>query len=619
MKVALLAAAVLAALAFAPPALAAKLPPEKNTVVVAEKTRKIVLIFVADGLRYDSVTPKSAPTMWKLKHEGVDLANSHAVYPTITTVNASAIATGHYPGDTGNFGNAIYSGYPSAITGNAPIAVMENDASFGELNDHFGGNYLNEESLLAAARMAGLATAAIGKVGAAPIQDVTQRDGKGTIVIDDSVGQPGGIPLSPDIAEAIKAAGLPATAPKSGAPNFEQEKYLAQVATKVVLPKLLNRGGDIVMLFWSRDPDVTQHLQKDGLDKLSPGINGPTSLAGIKDADDTLASLIAGLRDNGVDKITDIFVTADHGFSTIAKHSKTSASARYDTAAAPVNAAGAQNAMPPPDQRDLRPGFLAIDLADALKLPLFDPHTHKQVAFANGEKPSYGDGFIGTYETKPDVMVVTNGGSDHIYIPGANAAALARQIVGILANEDYVSGIFVNDALGDIAGTLPMSAINLRGTALTPQPSILVSFRSSAAPGCKPILMCAAEVADTSLASGQGMHGTFSRADTRNFMAAGGPDFKRRFVDSAPTSNADIAPTLAHILALTIQPKGGLTGRVIGEALPGGKRVTVTRGWQASQPGPGGLKTVLNYQQVAGTRYFDAAGFPGRTVGLTIH
>ena len=26
-----------------------------------------VLIFVADGLRYVSVTPKTAPTMWKLK------------------------------------------------------------------------------------------------------------------------------------------------------------------------------------------------------------------------------------------------------------------------------------------------------------------------------------------------------------------------------------------------------------------------------------------------------------------------------------------------------------------------------------------------------------------------
>ena len=35
-----------------------------------------------------------------------------------------------------------------------------------------------------------------------------------------------------------------------------------------------------------------------------------------------------------------------------------------------------------------------------------------------------------------------------------------------------------------------------------------------------------------------------------------------------------------------------------------------------SEPAANGLRTVLNYQQVGSTRYFDAAGFPGRTVGL---
>ena len=34
-------------------------------------------------------------------------------------------------------------------------------------------------------------------------------------------------------------------------------------------------------------------------------------------------------------------------------------------------------------------------------------------------------------------------------------------------------------------------------------------------------------------------------------------------------------------------------------------------------PAAGGIRTVLDYQLVGNTRYFDAAGFPGRTVGLT--
>ncbi|HYS45820.1 MAG TPA: alkaline phosphatase family protein, partial [Rhizomicrobium sp.] len=55
-----------------------------------------IIIFVADGLRYGSVERGNMPNMAKLKTEGVDFTNSHSLFPTITTVNASAIATGHY-------------------------------------------------------------------------------------------------------------------------------------------------------------------------------------------------------------------------------------------------------------------------------------------------------------------------------------------------------------------------------------------------------------------------------------------------------------------------------------------------------------------------------------------
>jgi hypothetical protein len=177
----------------------------------------------------------------------------------------------------------------------------------------------------------------------------------------------------------------------------------------------------------------------------------------------------------------------------------------------------------------------------------------------------------------------------------------------------------VIDEFRGVPGTLPLSAINLRGAARPPAPAIVVNFRSILVPGCRPEALCAAEVADTSLATGQGMHGSFSRADTMNFMAASGPDFRARFTDPAPAGNADIAPTFAQILHLSLPPKGRLTGRMLTEALPGGKRASVTRGWLVSRSAANGLKTVLEYQQVGGTRYVDSAGFPGRTVGLAPH
>jgi hypothetical protein len=67
---------------------------------------------------------------------------------------------------------------------------------------------------------------------------------------------------------------------------------------------------------------------------------------------------------------------------------------------------------------------------------------------------------------------------------------------------------------------------------------------------------------------------------------------------------------------LTVPSRGQLVGRVMTEALPNGAVPRVMRGTLRSAPTPQGLRTVLLYQLVGSTRYFDAGGFPGRTVGL---
>ena len=66
-------------------------------------------------------------------------------------------------------------------------------------------------------------------------------------------------------------------------------------------------------------------------------------------------------------------------------------------------------------------------------------------------------------------MVAANGGSDLIYLPDRDPALL-RRIVALLAGQDYTGGIFVDDAYGEVPGTLPLSAINLRGSAALPTP-----------------------------------------------------------------------------------------------------------------------------------------------------
>jgi hypothetical protein len=434
------------------------------------------------------------------------------------------------------------------------------------------------------------------------------------VLIDDATGSPKGIPLSPEIAERLKAAALPLAAPSRGAngnpgnmstpgtpsANVTQQDYFAAVATRAVLPMFKDRNKPFILVFWSRDPDGSQHNQGDSLNTLVPGINGPTSLAAIRNADDDLARIRSSLDELGLLDSTDIIVTADHGFSTISKESQTSSTVRTTFSDTP--------------EGHLPLGFVALDLAHALNMPLIDPDDgYKTVA--RGAHTKFGNGLIGGDRNGPKVVVAANGGSDLIYLPDADKA-LAGRLVDFLLTQDYVSGVFVASKLGKFPGTLSLDDIALEGSALTPQPAIAISFRSFDTVCGEPV-RCAVEIADTALQQGQGMHGSFSRADTWNFMAMQGPDFKAQFIDPAPVSNADLGRTIAHLMQFDVTDKGKLIGRVISEALPNGAVPETTSQIVRSDPAANGLVTVIDMQTVGGTRYFDAGGFPGRTVGLT--
>src|SRR5450755_1869638 len=124
------------------------------TAASAEPPHNVIL-FVPDGLRALMVTPERAPAMAAIRDKGVNFADPHSLFPTFTTANASAMATGHYLGDTGDFSNTIYAGFPVAAAGGSVTPFLENDRVIDEVDDHFVGNYLDEEAVLKAARDAG--------------------------------------------------------------------------------------------------------------------------------------------------------------------------------------------------------------------------------------------------------------------------------------------------------------------------------------------------------------------------------------------------------------------------------------------------------------------------------
>jgi Type I phosphodiesterase / nucleotide pyrophosphatase len=621
---------------------------------VAVQPRNIV-IFVADGMRAGSVNAEDAPTMYRIRNQGVNFVNSHSLFPTFTTANASAIATGHYLGDTGDFSNTFYIGHPIFVTGNfgrppgtyAPY--IENDRVLGDLDAQFDGNYLNEETLLSAARAHGFNTAAIGKAGPASIQDVSQLNpvngrfaAPQTVIIDDETGTPDGIPLAPETSAALFEAGLPTATPVrnqptgnnvtpgTSEPNYKQQAYFADATTRAVLPMFKRTGKPFVLLYWSRDPDGTQHFQGDSLNRLIPGINGPTSKAAVRNADNNLKQILDYISgDPDLAANTDIFLTADHGFATISKRDIDAEGHRTASYAAKwiyKDGHGRQEV----NTGFLPVGFLAIDIAHELGLPLFDPDS--QIDGLGGKKqfepvdpaaspqttavrqhPAAGNGLIGgtgriANQTDAKAVVAANGGSDLIYLP-ARDPQMVNRIVAFLSRQDYVGGLFVNDDYGSVPGALPTSAIRLIGSSRIPSPTIVVTFKTFAADPKQP-LRSAVQITDTGLQHGQGMHGSFGRANTFNFMAAIGPDFKKRFVDPAPISNADIAPTLAQILRLGMAGNGQLNGRILREALAAGPpSVSSEHRTTVGAKAANGKSTILMYQQVARQVYLDEACF----------
>src|SRR5690242_15672512 len=174
-----------------------------------------LVLFVPDGLRALKVTPDTAPTMAAVRDKGVNFKNPHSLFPTFTMANGSAMSTGHYFGDTGTFSNTIYTAFSSAPAGDTVVPFIENDAVLGDIDDHFKGDYLDEDTILKLARAQGFSTAAIGKLGPAALFDHTDR-GVHSIIIDDATGAKNGLPLSDEMKDALTKAGLPLATPSRG-------------------------------------------------------------------------------------------------------------------------------------------------------------------------------------------------------------------------------------------------------------------------------------------------------------------------------------------------------------------------------------------------------------------
>ena len=599
------------------------------TDLAAAAPTKKVIVFVWDGLRPDSVTQADTPNLYALQQAGVNFSDNHSTYPTFTMMNSAAFATGSFPATTGFYGNTLYAPGATGASSSGGAAdfvdpvFTEDYGILQDLDNYYLNKLLLVSTLFQAAQARGLTTAAVGKSGAAFLQDYR----KGGFIVDEkmvwplalakeiqshgdvlpstaplafapgqiTLGSVNGTPTaSPGrITLADKATGDPTAAQL--APPSSANLYMLQTYLSYVLPK----APDLTLI-WFRSPDSPEH-------NYGPG--SPTYHDALKNQDFLLGQLQAALQSKGWDKTTDIVVVSDHGHSNVS-----GPLALFPLRAITSGAVGAVDSNGWSASGDVRladlltrAGFANVfDGNPCLYVPAMsgikaDASTvYPTLPFdtacpANKTQPANPNGYTTAAFLVPPgplptgaIVIATNGGSDYVYVPD-HSATVVQNVITFLQKREEVGAIFVNSAYGTPAGTLPMSMVKLESAGRAPDIILSYAFDDAATVAGVP------GIEYESMASGnnRGMHGSFSPRDVHNTLIAAGPDFKTALVDALPTGNVDVAPTVARIFGLSLP---GANGRSLDEALATGGAAMSDYTAAASTVNPAAPATGLSFQ-----------------------
>lgn len=248
-----------------------------------------VLVIVVDGLRPDYGTPDVMPRLTELGRRGVVFRAHHAVFPTVTRVNASSFVTGAYPEAHGLMGNTIY--VPAA---NATKVLDTGQRENLELVERADGKLLTAPTLGEMLRPAGktLLVVSSGSSGSALLLNHTLATGG---IVNHAFVRPAAL-----AAAAAQVLGLP---PPQATPNDPRNQYAIDAYLKVGLEQV---HPDVTFM-WLNDPDGTAHAN---------GIGSPLTRRALTLVDAGIGRVEDTLRSKGALDRTDILVTSDHGFST---------------------------------------------------------------------------------------------------------------------------------------------------------------------------------------------------------------------------------------------------------------------------------------------------------------
>ena len=548
---------------------------------------RIVVLIVWDGLRPDFVTQRDTPNLYRMAREGSRFDKHHSIFPTLTMVNATALATGAPPGINGLEGNTFYL-HPSAdappmpVVDNAPLETKpgtptipkdskgqmvwaEGAKAIVSLNgaNGFKGRLIGLDTITQEVAREGGYVSVIGKQGPTAVFDnrvETIVDGK------DIVGEPHKDYLfaSDDLVEPASmsqkiSAAMPPDS-KTAVADEQRDLYFARLVVEDALPAAkaaADAGRPALVVFWQHNPDLTQHVA---------GLGTLPAMEALSLCDNNLSRVRAAIDALGIADKTDVIVVSDHGFATIK---------------------------------------FRIVLSEML--------------VSAGIKKSH---------DSTDVIVAPNGGADLVYLSPTDfptlesRRAVLQKIVNFAEAQEWCGPIFSREPatapdqpirgrrrrapkpyLGWIDGTFSQRVVGLYNQARSPD--LVISFREEPDADNKHLTgpenpaFLIGEIgqvstpnksadlvhpvkgvvyADTgtskTFTTGMGMHGAAGEREIHNFCAASGPDFRRGFVDFNPTANTDVAPTITQILGTLPNVGPGAVapaGRPMAEALTDGR------------------------------------------------
>lgn len=218
----------------------------------AQSAADKVIVAIFDGLRADMATPERSPNVCRLMRRGAWFQNARSVFPSVTRVATTSVATGATPGLHGVVGNAFY--LPEVFRDR--VIDTSNIDHVRVAEALLPGGLVAVPTLGDALSRAGKRFAVVhtGSAGSAHLVNPRARhNGHWTFSIHGADASP-----TPEAAHEVVAR--LGEAPQRALPRIDELDYAARVMTEHVLPVL----RPDVALVWFNEPDTTFHYREIG-------------------------------------------------------------------------------------------------------------------------------------------------------------------------------------------------------------------------------------------------------------------------------------------------------------------------------------------------------------------